>query len=202
MKYIFRSILLLALAAPAFAQDDCPPGHVRHPAITALDDASMLAAYTASYRAIVGHDPSMRPGDGAGDGWYWIHASNHYGVYGDDQCHAGWSGYWESWLQTGHGDLKLVQAPARFQPTSAPPVNPPVVPPPAPLPVVQTCDLTAALSSLERIEHKVDATNQNVTDGRAENKTFFTAVANNWKGILKWATTIGLSGVIGAKVAH
>jgi len=75
-------------------------------------------------------------------------------------------------------------------------------PPAAPLPTVQLCDLTATLSSLERIEHKVDATMQNVSDGRAENRSFFTAVANNWKGIVKWATTIGLSGVIGAKVAH
>ncbi len=195
----------IVVVTPAVAQDDCPPGHVRHPALTALDDASMQAAFTASFRGLFGREPSMKTGDGKDDGWYYIRASNHYGVYGDDQCHAGWSGYWESWLQVGHGDLALVQSPARFQPQPAPVVMPPppVAIPPVispPLPAIQTCDLTAVLSSLERLEHTLEAVNQNVTDGRAENRSFFRSVADNWRAIAKWGMTIVGGYVAGKKL--
>src|SRR4051812_15416867 len=103
--------VLLLIAAPVAAQDDCPAGHVRNPQVSPLDHAYMLSAFTASFRGIFGREPSMQPGGGVDDGEYYIAAANHFGVYGDDQCHAGWSGYWESWLAVGHGDLNLVQTP-------------------------------------------------------------------------------------------
>lgn len=195
-------VLFLLFGSPAFAQDDCPAGHIRNPQITPLDHDYMLSAFKASFRGLFGRDPSMQPGAGKDDGEYYITAANHFGVYGDDQCHAGWSGYWESWLEVGHGDLGRVQTPARFLPSApvvAPPVvTPPIYVPPAPLPSI---DLSGVYAQIAALSVKLDAINQNVTDGRAENRSFFQAVAANWKGIVKWATTIGLSGFIGSKVA-
>jgi hypothetical protein len=181
-KIFSAALVVLCLAMPAWAQDDCPPGHFHYPTVTALDDASMLAAYTASYRGLFGHDPSMKPGDGAADGWYWIHASNHYGVYGDDQCHAGWSGYWESWLQTGHGDLGLVQTPARFLPTIAP--TPPVVVNSPVLPSVAVCDLSSITSEIANLRADVDA-------GRAENQQFYADARSKWEQVSKFIGKYG-----------
>lgn len=144
-------ILALLIAAPAAAQDDCPAGHVRHPQVSPLDHAYMVRAFTASFRGIFGREPSMQQGSGVDDGEYYIAAADHFGVYGDDQCHAGWSGYWESWLQNGHGDLTLVQTPARFLPNLTPPVVvPPVVVPPV-TPPAPVPDLTDRVEHLEEL---------------------------------------------------
>jgi len=118
----FILISLLALATPASAET-CP---VKHPALTALDHASMLAAYTASFRGIFGRNPTL-----ADDGNYWIAVSDHYGEFGDTVCRAGWSAYWEVKL-TGQDAVNpaLGDQPARFQPETAPlVVTPPPVPP-------------------------------------------------------------------------
>lgn len=133
--YLLLILALLFLPVVAHAQDDCPANHIRNVAVSPLDHDYMVRAFTASFRGLFGRDPSMQPGSGKDDGEYYISAANHFGVYGDDQCHAGWSGYWESWLQTGHGDLGAVQTPAHYLP-SAPVVTPPVVTPPTPPGVV------------------------------------------------------------------
>lgn len=182
-------VLALLVAVPVSAQDDCPAGHVRNQAVSPLDHDYMVKAFTASFRGLFGRDPSMQPGSGKDDGEYYIAAANHFGVYGDDQCHAGWSGYWESWLQNGHGDLGAVQTPARFLPMVAPPivpppppvVTPPVVVPPAPLPSI---DLSGVYAQIAVLSAKLDALAANVTAGRTENQTFFEAVKTQWKAIV------------------
>lgn len=175
--------MCLCLASPAFAQDDCPTGHVRHPPVSALDHESMLSAYKASFRGLFGRDPSMQPGAGKDDGEYYIGAANHYGVYGDDQCHAGWSGYWESWLRDGRGDLTLVDTPARFLPYVAPP--PVVMPPPVavPPPVSPPPIIIQPPLDLSGVQRQLDVLLQEVRDGRAENKTFFENVKSVWAQI-------------------
>ena len=122
----FILISLLALAAPASAET-CP---VKHPALTALDHASMLAAYTASFRGIFNRNPTLAPGSGADDGTYWVAVSDHFGEFGDTVCRAGWSAYWEVKL-TGQDAVNpaLGDQPARFQPETTPPS---VVPAPTP----------------------------------------------------------------------
>lgn len=67
-------------------------------------------------------------------------------------------------------------------PPPAPPpvVVPPVVVPPAPLP---TLDLSGVYAQLAALGAKVDAVDRNVTDGRAENKTFFEGVKSVWRQI-------------------
>ena len=145
-------LILLLLAAPAFGQDDCPAGKVRNPAVSPLDHAYMLSAFKASFVGLVGRQPSCQPGSGIEDCEYYISAADHYGVYGDDQCHAGWSGYWEEWLRSGHGDLNLIQTPAHFLPNITPPVvtPPPVVIPP-PVPPDPVPDLTDRVEHLEEL---------------------------------------------------
>jgi len=87
------------------------------PALTPLDDGYMLAAFTASFRGLFGRDPSMQPGSGSDDGWYWIGVSNHHGAFSDNICRAGWSAYWEEKL-AGNDNVpsELADQPARFQP--------------------------------------------------------------------------------------
>lgn len=199
-------LLLVALfiATPVFAQDDCPAGHVRNPAVSPLDHEYMVAAFKASFRGLFGRDPSMQPGSGKDDGEYYIGASNHYGVYGDDQCHAGWSGYWESWLAVGRGDLGLVQTPARFLPGSQPVPTPIPTPTPQPQPlpegvlVVKIDALTLKVGQLQlevanltaSMDDAHKAIQQNISDGRAENRSFFKAVGEHWKSITAVAAPI------------
>lgn len=204
MKTLIIALFCLLVALPVAAQDDCPAGHVRNPPVSPLDNTYMLAAFKASFQGIFGRQPTCQPGSGKDDCNYYIGASNHYGVYGDDQCHAGWSGYWESWLAVGHGDLSLVQTPAKFLPGSEPAPQPQPQPTPQPSPVpegvliakvdnvsAKVDNLTIRLEQL-RLEianltasmdeaHK--AINQNVSDGRAENRSFFSAVAEHWKAV-------------------
>src|SRR5438094_1016782 len=72
----FILISLLALATPASAET-CP---VKHPALTALDHASMLAAYTASFRGIFGRNPTLPAGTGAADANSRTAVSERYGA--------------------------------------------------------------------------------------------------------------------------
>lgn len=204
IKQLLVAFLIFLMAAPALAQDDCPAGHIRNPQVSQLDHDSMQAAFKASFKGLFGRDPSMQPGSGKDDGEYYIGAANHFGVYGDDQCHAGWSGYWESWLQNGHGDLTQVQTPARFLPNAAPPpvVAPPPPPvvifvpaPPAPLPstpLPQTLDMCRA--DIATVAASVEA-------GRQENRAFFAAVGSEWKKILVVAAPIIGALVAGLKLA-
>lgn len=189
------ALFLLLLAGPAAAQDDCPVGHVRNPQVSPLDHDYMLSAYTASFRGLFGRAPTLQPGSGTDDGEYYIAAANHFGVYGDDQCHAGWSGYWESWLQTGHGDLTLVQTPARFLPSATPPVvTPPDGQPGPPGPPGPkgdpgpAADLTGILSRLDALEARVGLLDQHETsiDARTtalEAKTIYTQCRASVLGI-------------------
>lgn len=198
MRNWLISLALFCLTAPAFAQDDCPPGHVRHPAISALDDASMLAAYTASFRGIFNREPTLVNGAGVDDGWYYIRQSNHFGVYGDDQCHAGWSGYWESWLRNGHGDLSLVQTAARFQPSVQPPPVPvpPAPLPPPPAPPDQLVFLQSIMNArFDRVDGEIAAVKQDVADFREAVRSKWAAVVKSplfqiiSGAIVTWATT-------------
>lgn len=75
-------------------------------------------------------------------------------------------------------------------PVASPPpivVPPPVVTPPIVTPPVVTpapvLDLSSVNAQLAAIAAKVDAVNTNVTDGRAENKTFFDNVKSVWAQI-------------------
>ena len=183
----FTTVLALAcLPQVALAQqDDCPAGHVRHPQVSPLDHDYMTAAFKASFRGLFGRDPSMQPGSGKDDGEYYIAAANHYGVYGDDQCHAGWSGYWESWLAVGHGDLTLVQSAARFLPTAAlPPV---VLPPPPPVPpvvILPSTDLSPVLNQ-QAIDHAVLLQLQTeLAAARKDIADFREAVRSKWVAIV------------------
>lgn len=181
-------LLFLFLSAPTFAQDDCPAGHIRNPQVSPLDHDYMVRAFTASFRGLFGRDPSMQPGTGKDDGEYYISAANHFGVYGDDQCHAGWSGYWESWLQNGHGDLGAVQTPARFLPMVAPPIvtpPPPIVTPPAPLPSADLSQLfsqgainhAAEMALLAELQTQIAGARQDIADFRQ-------AVRSKWVAIM------------------
>jgi len=164
---------------------------VRHPEVSPTNDTYMLAAYTASFVGLFGRAPTMVSGAGKDDGGYYVRAANHYGVLGNDQCYAGWSGYWESWLATGHGDLALAETPARFLPNATPPIAPPVIPPPLSPPSVPEGVLVAKVDALAALVQELvrangdahAAINQNVTDGRAENRSFFASVAAHWKAI-------------------
>ncbi len=62
-------------------------------------------------------------------------------------------------------------------PVPAPIPAPVPTPTPAPLPSV---DLTPILNSLNNIATQIGAVNQNVTEGRAENRAFYTAVGIQW----------------------
>jgi hypothetical protein len=170
MKRLALVLLLSLVAVSASAQtvcrvepphDDCPPGAVRHPPVSPLDQAYMEAAVKASFRGLFGREPSMVDGAGKDDGCYYVRASNHYGPTGDGQCHAGWSGYWESWLQNGEGNIALVQTPARFLPSAAP-VPPPIPPQPPPVPVLDLSGVYAQFAALngkvDVLTGKVDAT--------------------------------------------
>ena len=152
------TVSLLALAAPAHAET-CP---VKHPALTALDRASMAAAYEASFVGAEGRTPTWTRGAGKDDGEYWIAVSNHFGEFGDGICRAGWSRYWELKLTTGVEalDPALGDQPARFQPERAPIVPPPVPPTPSPqTPVVSNpapAD-TAVLAAIADLKATVSA---------------------------------------------
>lgn len=191
-------ILFLLLSTPAFAQDDCPPGHVRNEPLQPIganhriDHALMLAHFRASFVGIFGREPTMQAGAGKDDGEYYIGASDHYGLLGDDQCHAGWSGYWESWLQTGHGDLALAQTPARFQPSVSPPLPVPVpAPPPLPDPFLQSI-LTARF---DRVDAAIAAVKQDVADFRESLNSKWAAILKSpyfqviAGAVITWATT-------------
>jgi len=131
-------VALLLLTRPVAAQTtDCI---ATHPALTALDDATMIAAYRASFIGIYGREPSMQPGSGLDDGRYWVSVSNHYGAFGDRVCRAGWNAYWEGKLRGVDSlDPSLGDQPAQFQPgapvpTPTPqPVPTPVQGPPGPI---------------------------------------------------------------------
>jgi hypothetical protein len=93
----------------------------------------------------------------------------------------------------------LPPAPLPTQPPVAYP-QPPVAnpqPPAAPLPTVQLCDLTATLSSLERIEHKVDAAATDTRELRAE-------VESTWRKyagpIFKYGAAIAVGFLAKAKL--
>jgi len=131
-------VALLLLTRPVAAQtNDCL---ATHPALTALDDATMIAAYRASFIGIYGREPSMQPGSGLDDGMYWVSVSNHYGAFGDRICRAGWNRYWEGKLRGVDSlDPSLGDQPAQFQPgapipTPTPqPVPSPIQGPPGPI---------------------------------------------------------------------
>lgn len=131
----FLSALLVVLlcVAPAAAQD-CP---TKHPALTALDHAAMVAAVQASYRGLYGRNPTGQPGSGVDDTSYWVAVSDHYGEFSDHVCRAGWSAYWE--LKLGGADSvspTLGDQPARFLPggvTAPAPEVPPIVTLPPPI---------------------------------------------------------------------
>lgn len=153
MKTWFLALIVALLPAMGHAQE-CTPAN-EHPPLTALDHASMLAAYTASFQGLYGHAPSMQAGSGVEDGNYWIAVSDHYGAFSDGICRAGWSAYWEAKLATNAPSASpaLGDQPARFQPSSSPqpptPPQPPVVTPPAPpLPTTITCDPAAILAAI------------------------------------------------------
>jgi hypothetical protein len=148
------------LLALALAQEICP---VKHPALTALDHASMQRAVEASFRGLYGRNPTGQPGAGPDDTTYWIAVSDHYGEFSDGICRAGWSAYWEQKLG-GAASVSptLGDAPARFTPDSTPPPAPPppvVVPPPVPppLPSVVTCDLSSVETAVANLRADLDA---------------------------------------------
>lgn len=204
-------LLFVFVASPVFAQDDCPSGHVKHPAVSPLDHDYMLRAFQASHRGIFGVESACTPGSGVHDCEYYISASNHYGVYGDDQCHAGWSGYWESWLSVGRGDLALVQTPARFLPSSAPPMP---VPTPTPVPVPPPPNVDALADQLRstymalmnQSQANREAILAAVAGVKQDVAEFREAMRSKWEAIVKspyfqviagavvtWATTYKLT---------
>jgi hypothetical protein len=187
MKLILIVLTLLSLCTPTFAQDDCPAGHIRNPQISPLDHDYMLRAFQASHKGIFGYESPCTPGSGVHDCEYYIGASNHYGVYGDDQCHAGWSGYWESWLSVGHGDLSLVQSPARFLPTPPQPQpapQPVPVPVPTPIPApIPSVDLSGLTILVQQCIASINQTDKDVNDGRRENQAWQAEVKSVWQQI-------------------
>lgn len=213
IKTLTALAFTLLLPSLAIAQDDCPAGHVRNPQVSPLDHEYMTSAFKASFKGLFGRDPSMQPGSGKDDGEYYIGAANHYGVYGDDQCHAGWSGYWESWLQTGHGDLGQAQTPARFLPTAAlppvvippvvtPPV-PPVVAPPAPIVVLPATDLSPVLNQ-QAVDHAILLELQReLAAARTDIADFRAAVRSKWVAIVDSPIfKYGLAAITGFLVTH
>lgn len=192
MKKAILLAFVLLLPVSARAADDCPPGHIRNAAVSPLDHDYMVRAFIASFHSIYGRNPSMQPGSGVDDGEYYIAAADHFGVYGDDQCHAGWSGYWESWLEVGHGDLGRVQTPAHFLPVTAPPVVTPAPPvvvyvptptTPAPLPAT---DLSPVLNQqavdhavLVQIQLELAAARRDIAEFRAAVKSRWVAVVDS-----------------------
>jgi hypothetical protein len=78
-----------------FTGDPTCPDNLKKPPMTALDDVTMTAAYTASFEGLYGRPPTGVPGSGIDDTAYWIGVSNHYGKFSDGWCRAGWSRYWE-----------------------------------------------------------------------------------------------------------
>lgn len=208
MKALVLTLILL-LPVPVFAQDDCPAGHIRNPQISALDHDYMTAAFKASFKGLFGRDPSMQPGSGKDDGEYYIAAANHFGVYGDAQCHAGWSGYWESWLQNGHGDLGVVQVPAHFLPYVAPPVvippvviDPPVVKPPTPQPATDLSPILTAQAVdraiLLELQKELAATRQDIADFRAAVRSRWVAIMDS--PIVKYGLAAVAAYVMGKKL--
>lgn len=193
MKKMFACSLAFIMAmlinVATVSAENCP---VKHPALTSLDHASMLAAYTASFKGIYGRNPTGVTGSGLDDANYWIGVSDHYGEFGDNVCRAGWSAYWEQKL-TGQDavDPKLGDQPARFQPESGGNVPNPPTPPTPPAPVFDDAalrkaiaDVKAELDELVRANGEAHASiNQNVSDGRAENRSAWAAVAQHWKAI-------------------
>lgn len=193
-------LLILLLAAPVSAQEVCP---VKHPALTALDHDSMIAAYSASFRGVFNRNPTLIDGSGYDDGEYWVRVSNHFGEFGDGICRAGWNAYWEQKLacRCDSVDPKLGDQPARFRPDIFIPPPPVVTPPPPPVPSIQTCDLSQVYVQLAQIQGAVGQVNANVTEGRNENKTFFESVRSEWKKILTYAAPIIGSIFIGRATA-
>lgn len=196
--------LFVVIAAPVFAQtppiDDCPAGHELHHSLTALDRQSMLAAYTASFVGLFHRQPSMQPGSGSDDGNYWTGISDHYGLYGDDVCRAGWNLYRERQLggiPTGprDGDLPAQFLPNAPMPAPMPTPVPTPQPVPQPLPSPPICpspDLSAIVSQISNVGAQVIACNQgianvgqNVTDGRKENQQFYADARNAWNSFFE-----------------
>jgi len=180
-QYLLTVLSILLIAAPA-AAENCP---VKHPALTALDHASMLAAYTASFRGIYGRNPTMAVGSGVDDGNYWIAVSDHYGEFGDSICRAGWNAYWETKLATGQDAVNptLGDQPARFQPESTPP--PVVIPPPPPTPPpvtppVVAADNTAVLAAIADLKATMQAEHAEQTNAV---KTIGRFLADHWSTI-------------------
>lgn len=181
-------LIFVLLASPAVAQEVCP---VKHPALTALDHASMLAAYTASFRGLFNRNPTLQPGSGVDDGNYWIAVSDHYGEFGDTICRAGWSAYWEQKL-TGQDavDPKLGDQPARFQPGIMPPPVPPVPPPLPPVPPDQLAFLQSIMNArFDKVDGEIAAVKQDVADFRE-------AVRSKWAAIVKSPMFQIISGAI------
>lgn len=192
-------LILSLIAVPVFAQDDCPPKpdgtpRVRNPAVSPLDDAYMLSAFKASFQGLFGRQPSCVPGSGKDDCGYYISAANHYGVYGDDQCHAGWSGYWESWLAVGHGDLSLVQTPAHFLPSVTPPIPP--TPPTPPPPVVNLCDEACMQRVLAPILSELQATHADVVAVKNDTNWLIDGI----KSTIAWGWKTGIIPALGAYI--
>ena len=192
MRKGVREILLILLtaAAPVYAIDDCPPGGVKHAALTGLDHASMEAAVKASFVGLYHREPTGVPGSGPDDIGYWIQLSDHYGAYGDGICRAGWNAYMELRLSgASSGDPSLGDQPARFQPKSTlPPESglPPVVGNQSVLPSVAVCDLSSITSEIANLRADVDA-------GRAENQAFYADARSKWEQV---ATFVGKYGPI------
>jgi hypothetical protein len=200
-KTTIAFVLFLALAAPAAAQD-CP---TKHPALTPLDHSSMIAAYTASYLGLYGHPPSMQAGSGADDGNYWVAVSDHFGEFSDGICRAGWNAYWETKVGTLAASVSpaLGDQPARFQPSINPPPPPPPPPPifvpPPPPPVLPALNLEGVYAQLALLNAKIDHVDQNVTEGRAENRSFFGLIKDHWKAIVGVIATAGGGFITGQK---
>lgn len=175
------SLFLNTAAAQTPPIDDCPAGAELHRSLTALDDSSMLAAYTASFVGLFHRAPSMQPGSGADDGNYWIKSSNHYGLYGDNICRAGWNLYRERQLGSLPTGPKDGDLPASFLPGAPTPTPTPVptpTPTPAPLPSV---DLSGVLQQISLLSKQVDVVKADVDAGRAENQAFFSNVKSAWE---------------------
>lgn len=184
MKFLLVALLLLS-PAPALAGDDCPPGGVKHAALTGLDHASMEAAYHASFVGIYHREPSGVPGSGPDDTSYWISTFDHYGPYGDSICRAGWNAYTETKLAGADAaDPKLGDQPARFQPQPAAGPSPAPVPTPNPIPSTPSCDLSGVLVSLDNLRADLDA-------GRAENQAFFTEARSKWEAVAAFVGKYG-----------
>jgi hypothetical protein len=192
MKRSFVAIaLLVASVVPLGAQEVCP---VKHLALTPLEHPAMEAAYLASFRGLYHRDPTGAPGSGPDDTGWWIRTFDHYGEYSDGICRAGWNLYTELRL-AGAGSVAptLGDESARFQPGRSPAPTPVPLPAPTPQPMPAPAEgvllakvdaLTVLVQELVRADGDAHAAiNQNVTDGRTENRSFFAAVGQHWKSI-------------------